>query len=41
VLIVCGIVDWFRMKWSQSRYGSFVSLVVMLSGINGGEPPVL
>ena len=41
VVRVCGIVDWFKRKLRKSRYGSFVLVGVLLSGVKGGDPPVL
>lgn len=41
VVNVWGITDELRMKFSQSRYGSFVFVGVLESGTKGGEPPVL
>lgn len=39
--MVCGMVVWFSMKFTQFRYGSLVFVGVWESGVKGGDPPVL
>ena len=41
VEMVWGIDVWFKRKFRKSKYGSLVSVGVLLSGVNGGDPPVL